>query len=129
MKHVVVAAAVIRRGEKIFCACRGGNGPLAHKWEFPGGKLESAENGEQAVVREIREELSCTIAVDSYLMTVEHDYPTFHITMHAYACHLVDGEPVIGEHTDSKWLTVSELPTLQWANADIPIVRHLCQEP
>ena len=125
MKKVEVVAAVIKKDNKIFCAQRNLSKSMGGKWEFPGGKIEIGETKEEALVREIREELDSDIVVDKYLMTVEHDYRTFHITMHAYLCTLVKGELTLKEHNDSVWLSKEELLSLDWADADKPIVDKL----
>ena len=123
MKKVEVVAAIIQKDNKIFCAQRNLSKSMGGKWEFPGGKIELGETKEEALVREIKEELDSDIIVDKYLMTVEHDYPTFHITMHAYLCTLVKGELILKEHNDSVWLSKEELLRLDWADADKPIVK------
>ena len=125
MKRIHVVAAIIIEDGKVFAAKRKDAGELALKWEFPGGKIEPGETGEEAIVREIMEELSATIVVDRYLMTVEHQYKTFHLTMDAYQCIVTDGTLEISEHVDSHWLPVEELHSLDWAAADIPIVNRL----
>lgn len=122
MKRVEVVAAVIEKDNKIFCAQRNLAKSMGGKWEFPGGKIEIGESKEEALVREIKEELDSDIKVNKYLMTVEHDYPTFHITMHAYLCTLVKGELTLKEHNDSVWLNKEELVNLDFADADKPIV-------
>jgi 8-oxo-dGTP diphosphatase len=122
MNKVEVVAAVIQKDNKIFCAQRNLFKSMGGKWEFPGGKIEIGETREEALVREIKEELDSDIVVDKYLMTVEHDYPTFHITMHAYLGTLVKGELTLKEHNDSVWLSKEELLSLDWADADKPIV-------
>ena len=125
MKRVEAVAAVIQKGNRIFCAQRNLSKSMGGKWEFPGGKIEVGETREEALVREIKEELDSDIVVDKYLMSVEHDYPTFHITMHAYLCTLVKGELTLKEHNDSIWLTKEELLSLDWADADKPIVNKV----
>lgn len=125
MKKVEVVAAVIQKDNKIFCAQRNLSKSMGGKWEFPGGKIELGETKEEALVREIKEELDSDILVDKYLMTVEHDYPTFHITMHAYSCTLVKGKLTLKEHNNSVWLSKEELLSLDWADADKPIVNKL----
>lgn len=122
MKHIHVAAAVMIQEHKVFAAQRKDSGELGLKWEFPGGKLEPGESGENAIVREIMEELSTTIAVDRHFMTVNHQYESFRITMDAYLCTIIDGALSIGEHVDFRWLSFHELYTVDWAAADIPIV-------
>ena len=125
LKRVEVAAAVIQKDNKIFCAQRNLSKSMGGKWEFPGGKIEIGETREEALVREIREELDSDIVVEKYIMTVEHDYPTFHITMHAYLCTLLKGELTLKEHNDSVWLSKGELLNLDWADADMPIVNKI----
>lgn len=122
MKVVEVVSAVIKKDNKIFCAQRNLSKSMGGKWEFPGGKIEEGETREEALGREIKEELDSDIVVDKYLMTIEHDYPTFHITMHAYLCTLVKGELILKEHNDSAWLSKEGLLELDWADADKPIV-------
>ena len=125
MRRIEVVAAVIEKDDKIFCAQRNLAKSQGGKWEFPGGKIEVGETNEEALVREISEEFDTDIVVDKYIMTVEHDYPTFHITMHAYLCTLVKGDLVLKEHNDSTWVTKEELLTLDFADADKPIVNKL----
>ena len=125
MKIVEVVAAVIRKDGKIFCAQRNLSKSMGGKWEFPGGKIEMGETREEALVREIREEFDSDIEVNEYLMTVEHDYQTFHITMYAYLCTLLNVELYLKEHNDSVWLPIEELPKLDWADADKPIVTKI----
>ena len=122
MKRIEVVAAVIQKENKIFCAQRNLSKSMGGKWEFPGGKIEVGETNEEALVREIKEELDSDIIVEKYMMTIEHEYPTFHITMHAYLCTLVKGELTLKEHNDSVWLSKEELLKLDWADADKPIV-------
>ena len=97
------------------------------KWEFPGGKVEVGEGLEEALVREIREELSVDIEVSERLITVEHTYPDFHLTMHVFKCVLDQGEITLNEHVALKWLSVDELDQLDWAAADVPVVKSLMQ--
>lgn len=126
MKHYEVVAAVFTDKEnKIYCARRRNDGELALKWEFPGGKIEPGETKEQALVREIKEELSADIEVLDYITTVNHQYDTFKLTMHAYYAKVIKGELLLSEHTGYKWLDKTELMSLDWAPADIPIVELL----
>lgn len=124
-KHISVVAAVIIKDKRVFCAQRRDTGEQALRWEFPGGKIEAGEVAEQALVREIREELASDISIRRLLTTVEHQYRTFDITLHAYVCELVEGALALCEHVDSRWLGKDELETVDWAEADIPIMRRV----
>ncbi len=126
MKYIeVVAAVIVNEKNQIFCARRKDQGELALKWEFPGGKIEQHESFEEALVREIKEEFSSTIKVNDFIMTVKHQYQGFHLTMHAFYAEVIEGNLTPNEHTDSKWLSIHELHTLDWAEADLPIVQAL----
>ena len=127
MKKVEVVAAVIQHQNKILAVQRGPAkyAYISEKWEFPGGKMESGETEEQTIIREIREELDMQIKVQSKLLTVEHPYPDFHLTMHTYLCEAETNTPTLTEHTAYKWLLLVELDELDWAEADVPIVRAL----
>lgn len=131
MKTVEVVAAVIKKGNKILATQRG-YGEFIGGWEFPGGKPVEGETKENALKREIREELNALIDVNDYICTVEYDYPNFHLTMHTYFCTLLgdklelvyhDEERL--EHEDMKWLTKNELDSVDWLGADIEIVNKL----
>lgn len=126
-KHHEVVAAIIQRGEAFLCLQRGPSkyDYIAHKWEFPGGKVEVGETHQQALVREIKEELGLDISVDSLLLTLTHEYPDFIITMHGLLCSSVGDELVLHEHVDFAWLMTSSLPSLDWAAADVPLVEAL----
>ena len=123
MKHIEVAAAVIIQHNKVFAAQRGEGGELALRWEFPGGKLELGEKGEEAIVREIFEELGTKISVLDSLLSVEHQYATFSLTLHGYLCEILEGELVLTEHINCAWLGKGELYSVSWAEADLPIVK------
>ena len=118
MKHIEVVAAVIEKDNKVFCCQKGNKGECAYKWEFPGGKIELGETHKQALIREIKEELDCLIKVNNYLTTVNHQYNTFHLTMHVYLCELIDKEPILSEHINSKWCSKDKLKYLDFAEAD-----------
>ena len=117
MKIIRVAAAVIRNGNKIFVTQRG-YGQFKGSWEFPGGKLEAGETNEEALHREIEEELQTEIKVGQYLGTIEYDYPDFHLSMACYMCEVVSGALTLLEHMDAKWLRVEELESVDWLPAD-----------
>lgn len=138
-KHFEVAAAVIMRTGKqgkteLFCAQRPGPKPgkeaneTNYKWEFPGGKLEPGETAEQAVVREIREEFDTDIAVKRFLVTVNHEYSTFSITMHCFLCTVTGGSLVLREHLDSRWITSDQFNGVDWAPADMDALNSLKTE-
>ena len=125
MKSIEVAAAIIINNGKIF-ACQRGYGEWKDWWEFPGGKLESGETPEDALLREIREELSIEISIDRHLTTVDYDYPNFHLTMHCYLCYLKDDvQPHLLEHEAARWLCRSELEEVKWLPADVEVIKAL----
>lgn len=127
MKIIEVVAAIVIDDGKILCAQREENklSYLSRKFEFPGGKLERDETLEQALAREMKEELNMSISVDRLLLTVEHTYPDFKIIMHSFICYTQSRALVLNEHLQALWLTIEELDTLDWAAADIPIVEQL----
>ncbi len=124
MKQIEVVAAIICKEDKIFATQRG-YGEWKDWWEFPGGKMEAGETPEQALVREIREELSAEISVDELLTTVEYDYPKFRLTMHCFLCALVGEALHLNEHEAARWLTKDELNTVKWLPADEIVVEEL----
>ena len=125
MKQIEVVAAIIHDGEGRIFATQRGYGDYKDGWEFPGGKMESGETPEEALVREIREELSAEISVDEFLCTVEYDYPKFHLTMHCYLCSLIGEALHLNEHEAAKWLTKDELLSVKWLPADVKVVEAL----
>ena len=124
MKQIEVVAAIICKGEYIFATQRG-YGDFKDGWEFPGGKMEPGESPEEALVREIQEELSTTISVDKFLCTVEYDYAAFHLTMHCFLCHIESGSLILKEHEAARWLTKNELDSVDWLPADREVVEKL----
>lgn len=124
MKHIEVVAAIIRKGDKIFATQRG-YGDFKDWWEFPGGKMEVGETPEEALKREIREELSAEISVDEFLCTVEYDYPQFHLTMHCYLCSLIGEALHLNEHEAARWLTKEQLDSVKWLPADMKVIEDV----
>ena len=149
MKQIEVVAAIIRKEDKLFATQRG-YGEWKDWWEFPGGKMEAGETPEEALKREIREELSTEISVDDFLCTVEYDYQkltsgracsrsedskqalvstrsiaAFHLTMHCYLCSLQTEALHLNEHEAAKWLTMDELDSVKWLPADVEVVEEL----
>lgn len=124
MKTINVVAAVIVHDGKVFATQRG-YGEFADGWEFPGGKVEAGETPEQALVREIREELETTVSVDSFVYQVEYDYPAFPLSMGCYMCSIVKGHLHLLEHSAAKWLGAANLRSVDWLPADIEVVNAL----
>lgn len=124
-KSINVVAAIIKKDNLYFCAQRPDRGELAKKWEFPGGKIESDESHEDALIREINEELDSIVKVKDYIMTVDHEYETFHLVMHCFLCELVEGALRNKEHINTAWLTIEEMYKYDFAEADKPIIEHL----
>lgn len=124
MKRIEVVAAVISRDGKYFATQRG-YGEFKDYWEFPGGKMEPGESREQALQREIREELDTEIRVEDFLMTVDYDYPAFHLTMHCFLCTVVSGRLELKEHESAMWLVPQDLRTVNWLPADEAVVEKL----
>lgn len=124
MKTVRVVAAIIIRDGKVFASQRG-YGQWQGWWEFPGGKIEAGECPQEALVREIREELEAEIQVGELIETIEWDYPDFHLTMHCFICSLVSESMHLNEHEDSAWLTRDTLHSVRWLPADKGLVDRL----
>ena len=128
MKTIKVVAAVIcdslENTTKIFATARG-YGEFKGKWEFPGGKLEAGETSQQALIREIQEELDVKIEVGELIDTIEYDYPTFHLSMECFLCVVVDGEIILKEAEAARWLGKDELYSVDWLPADIALIEKL----
>lgn len=127
MKKIEVVAAIIYHENKILCVQRGVNkyDYISKKYEFPGGKMEAGESKEETVKREILEELYMDIEVQQEFLTVDHQYPDFHLIMHSFKCLTTNASLTLTEHIDFKWLEISEMSGLDWAAADVPIVEKL----
>ena len=124
MKTIEVVAAIIHQGGKILATQRG-YGEHKGMWEFPGGKMEPGETQEQAIRREIDEELNVLINVERKVCTVEYDYPQFHLTMHCFWCSMAGGELVLKEHQSAQWLERSQWESVEWLPADVEVVEVL----
>ena len=124
MKQIDVVAAIIRKDDKIFATQRG-YGEWKDWWEFPGGKMEAGEIPEEALRREIWEELETRIVVENLVETVEWDYPQFHLSMHCYLCHVESGHLELKEHEAAKWLNKDELENVNWLPADLKVIEKV----
>ena len=129
MKTIRVVAAVIKatneKGDPMIFATQRGYGDFKGGWEFPGGKIEEGETPQEALVREIREELETEIAVGELIDTIEYDYPTFHLSMDCFWAEIVSGDLVLKEHEAAKWLTRDKLDTVEWLPADVTLVEKV----
>ena len=124
MKTIQVSAAIIMNKNKILATQRG-YGEFKNGWEFPGGKVEKGETAEQALIREINEELDVLVEISSKLKTVEYDYPEFHLTMHCFLCVIKSGTLILKEHISAKWLCKEELDKVEWLPADRTLIEEL----
>ncbi len=124
MKNVKVVAAIIVNNDKIFATQRG-YGEFKDWWEFPGGKIEKGETPEQALIREIQEELETKINVKEKIDTVEYDYPNFHLSMDCFICNIIEGKLILKEHESAKWLSNKELDSVDWLPADKIIIEKI----
>ena len=124
MKTVRVVAAIIIENDKVFATQRG-YGEFKDGWEFPGGKIEPGETPEEAIVREIKEELDTEVEVIELLDPVEYDYPNFHLSMGCFICKIKSGDLVLKEHEAAKWLTKDTLGSLEWLPADMGLVGEI----
>ncbi len=132
MKTIRVVAAIIKaaneNGENIIFATQRGYGEFKDGWEFPGGKIEEGETPQEALKREIREELDTEITVGELIDTIEYDYPTFHLSMNCFWCEILSGDLVLKEHEAAKWLTKNELSSVDWLPADITLIEKIAQK-
>jgi 8-oxo-dGTP diphosphatase len=124
MKTIEVVAAIIKYNDRILATQRG-YGEFAGGWEFPGGKMEAGETQEQALIREIKEELEADIEILKYVETVEYDYPNFHLILHCYLCTIISGDFVLKEHNSAKWLRRDELKSVEWLPADKGLIERM----
>lgn len=126
MKTINVVAAVIIKDGKVFATQRG-YGEFKDGWEFPGGKIEPGESPQEALRREIREELDTEISVGELIDTIEYDYPVFHLSMRCYACTILSGNLHLIEHEAAKWLSAGELDSVAWLPADITLIPKIAR--
>lgn len=124
MKEIKVVAAIIQKENKILATKRG-YGEFINMWEFPGGKIEPGETKEEALIREIKEELNIEINVDKFAIDIEYQYPNFYLFMSCFMCSIKEGSIELLEHNDGRWITKEELNTLNWLPADIDAVNYL----
>ncbi len=124
MKTIKVVAAIIIHGDKIFATQRG-YGEFKDGWEFPGGKIEENETPQEALFREIKEELDTEIEVGKLLDTVEYDYPNFHLSMDCFICKVKTGDLVLKEHEAAKWLTKDTIDSVEWLPADRSLIKKI----
>lgn len=124
MKTKNVVTAIIKKDNIIFATERG-YGEFKGGWEFPGGKMESGESPEQALYREIKEELETEISVDQFVTIVDYDYPNFHLTMHCFLCSIKEGNLTLLEHSAAKWLDMKHIDSVDWLPADVEVVNQL----
>ncbi len=124
MKTIKVVAAIIKKDNLIFATQRG-YGEFKDKWEFPGGKIEENETKEEALAREIKEELNASISIDSFIKQIEYDYPSFHLVMDVYFCHLNNPHIELIEAENAKWLKIEKIYDLDWLPADFELLQYI----
>ncbi len=120
-----VVAGIIIKDKLIFCAKRNNNGECGGKWEFPGGKIEIGETKEEALIRELKEELDCLVKIEKYVGCINYEYETFILRMHLYTCSLISDHIKLNVHQEFKWLPRKDLKELDWASADLKIIDEL----
>ena len=125
MKQIEVVAAIIHDDEGRIFATQRGYGDYKDGWEFPGGNMEPGESPEEALRREIWEELETKIVVERLIQTVDYDYPKFHLTMHCFWCHIESGSLTLKEHEAAKWLSIENLNSVDWLPADKIVVNNM----
>ena len=125
MKQIEVVAAIIYDSDGRIFGTQRGYGDYKDWWEFPGGKMEAGETPEEALRREIWEELETRIVVEKFVETVEWDYPQFHLSMHCYLCHVESGHLELKEHEAAKWLNKDELESVNWLPADLKVIEKV----
>lgn len=132
MKTIKVVAAIIcsrnADGDRTIFATQRGYGAYKDGWEFPGGKIEEGETPQDAIFREIKEELDVEIRVGNLLVTVEYDYPEFHLSMDCFLCEIISGEPALLEHEAARWVTVEEIWDVDWLPADVKVVEEIVRK-
>lgn len=124
MKQIEVVAAIILK-DNLYLATQRGYGEFEGMWEFPGGKIEAGESPEDALVREILEELCINITIEKFICTTKYDYPSFHLTMHCYLCSIASGNVELREHKSARWLTVETFTDVEWLPADREVVEKI----
>ena len=128
MKQIEVVAAIIHDADGHIFATQRGYGDFKDFWEFPGGKMEPGESPEQALKREIWEELETRIVIERFVRTIEWDYPQFHLTMHCFWCRVESGALTLKEHEAARWLSTNQLDSVNWLPADLQLIKHLSMQ-
>jgi 8-oxo-dGTP diphosphatase len=128
MKQIEVVAAIIHDADGHIFATQRGFGDFKDFWEYPGGKMEPGESPEQALKREIWEELETRIVIERFVRTIEWDYPQFHLTMHCFWCRVESGALTLKEHEAARWLSTNQLDSVNWLPADLQLIKHLSMQ-
>lgn len=128
MKHIHVTCAIIEQDGLVLAAQRSADMNLPHKWEFPGGKIDPGESAEECLRREMIEEMGIRVSVGKSLPATTHQYPKFAVTLYPFICSIASGEIVLHEHAAIDWLPPEDLPTLDWAEADVPVIESYLAE-